>query len=172
MENQDIKIAPFGIKFGVIASLTVIIYSMVLNLTGLNMNQGLGMVTYVIMGAVMYVACKNYKEANNEFLSFGGAFGISMIVAAISSVFTCIFTYVYMVFIDESILELVKDRQLEELEKQGLTDAQIEQSMEMMESFMSPGMISIMAFVMMLIIGAIIGLIVSAIVKNPRPMFE
>lgn len=172
MSNQDISKSPFGIKFGVIASLAIIIYGLILNLTGLNTNQALGYVNYFVLAGVMYVACKNYKDANEGFVSFGGAFNISFIVVSIASLISSIFTYVYMAFVDDSILEFIKEKQLEEFEKQGLTDTQIEQAIEMSEMFMTPGMISVMAFIGMLIFGAILGFIVSAIVKNPRPIFE
>ena len=170
--NRDINISPFGVKFGVIASLSVIIYSMILNITGLNTSQSLGMISYILIGGIMYVACKNYKEANQGYISFGGGFGLSMMIAAISGAISSVFTYVYMVFVDSSILELIKEKQLEEFEKQGLTDAQIEQALDMASTFMTPGFISSMAFVGILLIGAIIGLIVAGIVKNSRPLFD
>lgn len=172
MTTQDIQKMPFGIKFGVIASLAVIIYGMILNLTGLNMNQSLGYVNYLVLGGVMYLACKSYKEANEGFISFGGGFSLSMIIAAITGVISSVFSYAYMLFIDSSIIELVKEKQIEEFERQGLTDSQIEQAVEMSEMFMTPGMIGVMAFIGMLLIGLVLGLIVSAIVKNPRPIFD
>ena len=98
MENQDIAKLPFGVKFGVIASLSVIIYGMILNLTGLNMNQALSYVNHLIIGAIMYVASKNYKEGNSGFISFGGSFSLSMIIAAITGVISSVFSYVYMVY--------------------------------------------------------------------------
>ena len=70
------------------------------------------------------------------------------------------------------LIELVKEKQIEEFERQGLTDSQIEQAVEMSEMFMTPGMIGVMAFIGMLLIGLVLGLIVSAIVKNPRPIFD
>jgi len=169
---MKVSMSPYGIKYGVIASLAVIIYGMVLNLTGLNMNQALGYVNYLVLGGVMYLGCKSYKKSNEGFMSFGDGVGLSMIIASITGVISSVFTYAYMLLVDSSIIDLIKEKQIEEFERQGLTDSQIEQAIEMSEMFMTPGMISIMAFVGMIIIGLILGLIVSAIVKNPKPIFE
>ena len=172
LNNSDIPKMPFGVKFGVIASLAIIIYSLILNLTGLNTSQAMGYITYLMLGAIMYVASKNYKEGNTGFVSFGGSFSISSIIAAISGAISSIFTYVYLLFIDSSMIDFIKEKQLEEFEKQGMTDAQIEQALHYSDMFMTPGAISIMAFIGMLFFGMIIALIVAAIVKNPRSVFN
>lgn len=172
MNTTDTKISPFGIKFGIIASLVIIIYGMILNLTGLHMNQSLGYVNYLLLGGIMFLASNNYKEANEGFISVGNSFKISILIAAIAGFISSIFSYLYMTFVDQEILQIVKEMQYNELEKQGLTDSQIETAMEMSEVFMTPSMVSIFAFIGMLILGAIVGLIVALLVKKPRPIFE
>lgn len=172
MENADIKVGPFGIKYGVIASLAAIIFSIILNITGLNTNQALGYVVYLILGGIMYLGCNNYKEANGGYIAYGQGVGLSMIVASISGFISSVFTYMYISYIDDSFIALIKEQQIEEFEKQKLDDEAMDTAMEMLEYFLTPEVISITALIGMLFMGLIVSLIVSAIVKRQRPMFE
>ena len=89
------------------------------------------------------------------------------------SAISAVFTYLYIKFIDTGFLELVKQRQIEALQQQGMSDQQIDQAMEFSAMFMSA---EAMLFYILVggIIGAlIIGLIVTIFTqkRNPEPAF-
>ncbi|MEJ2003464.1 MAG: DUF4199 domain-containing protein, partial [Cyclobacteriaceae bacterium] len=83
-----------------------------------------------------------------------------------------IFGYIYMTTIDPTIIDQVKEQQMMELEEQGMSDAQIEQAMEITEGFMTPGMLALFGILFSAFIGFILSLIISAFTKNSNPELD
>ena len=70
------------------------------------------------------------------------------------------------------MLTKIKDFQIEKMEDQGMDDATIEKSMEMIGKFMSAEMIPVWSVLGMLFIGFILSLIVSLFTKKANPTLE
>jgi hypothetical protein len=70
------------------------------------------------------------------------------------------------------MIDIIKDKQLEQFEEQGMDDAQIDQAMSMSETFMTPEVMFQIALVATVFFGFIISLVVSAITKNADPSLD
>lgn len=175
-ENQEIlepvSVKQVAMKWGLYLGMVMILYSMVLQLTGQVGNQALGYVNYLLAAVLMYFAHKEFKDEGTGFMSYKQGFGIGALMSVVSSVISVIFMYIYVKFIDDSMLDIVRAQQIEELEKQGLSDAQLDQSIAMMEKFSTPEMIMGFGLFFGILFGIIVALIVSAITKNPDPAQE
>ncbi len=167
MEKLSIK--DLGIKWGLILGLILIIYGIILQMMGLGADQALGMVSYIFVAGGLFVAYRDFKAANSGFMEFGEGFKIGGIATVIYSLVSSVFMYVYIIMIDDSMIEMIKDQQYEEMEKQNLSEEQIDAAMEMAGAFMTPEMISIMGFVFTVFFGVILTLIMSAILKKSKP---
>jgi hypothetical protein len=66
----------------------------------------------------------------------------------------------------------IKDLQIEEMEKRGMSDADIETAMKYASAFTSPEMMVVWIILGMAFIGFIISLLVSLITKKVNPNFE
>jgi hypothetical protein len=163
-----------GIRFGLIAALVGIAYFLILNVAGIDMTTGIwNWIGYALTLALVVLAQVQFKDKGDGFMSYGQGMGIAFWMGLVSAVISSIFTYVYIKFIDTGFLDLVKDRQIEAMQKQGMSDEQIDQGMKMAAAFMTAEAM----FVYMLIGGIIITLIIGLIVtiftqkKNPEPAF-
>jgi len=105
-------------------------------------------------------------------MSIGQGLGIGMLITMIATVISSIFSYIYMKFIDDSMMAKIVDAQVAEMEKRGLDDASIEQAMEISSKFMTVEMIQVWAILGMGIIGFIIVLIVSLFTKKANPALD
>ena len=105
-------------------------------------------------------------------MSFGQGFGISMYITVISVVLSTIFTYIYIKFVDDSMLTMIQQKTEDKLIEQGLSDAQIEQSLEITGKFQTPEMILIFGIVGGIIMYLVVALIITAITKKPNPELE
>ena len=163
-----------GVRFGFIGALVSITYFLILNLAGLEVTRGLwSWVGYLITLVILVFAHKYYKERGDGFMSYGQGVGIALWFGLVSGVISSLFTYVYIKFIDTGFLELVKERQIEQLQQQGFSDEQIDKVVEASSVFMSPEAMLLFMVLGSIIASIIIGLIVTIFTqkKNPEPAF-
>jgi uncharacterized membrane protein YciS (DUF1049 family) len=160
-----------NIVAGLILGAILIIYSIILNFSGLQANQSLSWLTYLIfiVGVIYFVIA--YGKANNDNVTFGNlfAFGfkVSAVVAIIFIVFEIVFNLVFPEF-REKMYEIMRQK----FEEQGkLTDDQINTAIEMTKKFFMVGLIAGSALFFS-IFGVIAGLIGAAIAKKNPVTFE
>lgn len=172
-EQQEIQeqatVKQVSLKWGLYLGMVMIIYGMILQVAGLVGNQALSYINYLFMAVLMYFAHKSFKDEGNGYMSYGQGLGIGTLMAAVGGLISTVFSYIYVTFIDDSMLEIVREITEQSMIDQGLSDAQIEQGMAMSEKFMTPAVMFPMALVVSIFFGFILALIVSAITKNPDP---
>ena len=70
------------------------------------------------------------------------------------------------------MIQLIKDKQIETMEAQGMDDAQIDQAMEIAGKFTSPEMILVFGILGIAFFGFILALIVSLFTKKSNPALD
>ena len=173
MEDK-VTVSQIGLKNGIIVGLIFIVYSMILQFLNLDMElMGyLSYLNYVILIVFVVLAHKAFKEGGDGFMTIGQGLGIGMLIALVGGVISSIFSYIYLKFIDDSMIQKTLDYQIEELEKRGLDDAAIEQAMAMTSKIMTPEVMPIIGVLFLLFFGFIISLIVSLFTKKANPTLE
>ncbi|MCP3929159.1 MAG: DUF4199 domain-containing protein [Bacteroidetes bacterium] len=172
VDPSNVSIWPTALRYGLIGGLVMIIFSLIMILTGLNFSmQWLTSVgSLVIFGAILYFAMVKHRDEDlGGYLKYGRALGLGVATAIIIGVLSVIFNYVYMEFVDPSLMETALEMSRERLEAQGMEDEQIDQAMSMSEKFMSPGAMAIMGLLFNAFFGFIASLIVGAIAKKNPP---
>jgi ABC-type antimicrobial peptide transport system permease subunit len=172
--EEKVTISQIGLKYGIIVGLIFIVYGMILQFLNLDMQimQYFSYLNYVILIVALVMAHKAFKEGGDGFMSIGQGLGIGMLIILIGSVISSIFSYIYLKFIDDSMIQKSLDYQIQELEKRGLDDAAIEQAMSITKKIMTPEIMPIIAIVVMVFFGFIISLIVSLFTKKANPTVE
>lgn len=171
-ENAGVAVTTrsVGIRYGLIAAVIGIAYFLILNTLGMDMTQGFwSWVRYLITIAILILAHKYYKENGDGFMNYGQGIGISFWMGIVSSVIGSIFTYVYVKFIDSGFIEMMKEKQLEGFQEQGMSDDQIDQAMKFSGMFMTPEMILVFGLVFGIIGTVIFGLLVTIFTQKKAP---
>jgi hypothetical protein len=174
MENyqssSSVTTKSVGIRYGLILAVISILYFVVMNILGINMQQGVwqlvGMIPTI---AVIFLAHQYFKEHGDGFMRYGQGLGIGTLVGVVSSVISSIFVYVYIKFVDQSFLETVLEKAVEDMQKQGLSDEQIDQAMPMVEKMTSAESILFMGILFSVFFAFIIALIVSIFTQKTNP---
>lgn len=163
---------PVGFRVGVILALALIIYSMLLQVTGMATNQAMGFIpnVFYILGIIW--AHKTYKESGDGFMSYGQGLGLGMIVAGVAGLISSLFTYIYLKFIDDSMLGEILNQSRIALEEQGMDDEQIEQTLAMTQKFTTPEMLMVWGLFGALLMGLIFALVISAFTKKNNPELQ
>ncbi len=167
--GEKVTVSQVSIKYGLITGLVLVVYNLALYMTGLFTNDKLGWITYVILIVMIYLAHKAFKDGGDGFMTLGQGLGVGMLVTVIGGVITSLFSYFYIKFVDETIIEQILEVARVKMEEQGLDDDQIDQALSISEKMMTPEMMVIWGILGMVIIGFVIALIVSLFTKKNNP---
>ncbi len=170
--EEKVTISQAGLKYGLITGLILVVYNLVLYMTGLFTNDKLSWVTYIILIAMIYLAHKAFKDGGDGFMTLGQGLGIGMLVVVIGGTITSLFSYIYLKFVDDTITGQLLEVARVKMEDQGLDDDQIDQAMSMTEKWMTPEIMFVFGILGMIIIGFIISLIVSLFTKKNNPQAQ
>ena len=172
--EEKVTVSQIGLRYGIILGLIFIVLSLILNFLNLEIKtmQNIGYINYAILIVGIVMAHKAFKEGGDGYMSIGQGLGIGTLISLIGGILSGIFSYIYIKFIDDSMLAKIKDLQIEEMEARGMDDAQIEQAMEIAGKFTSAEMIPVWAVLGMVFIGFILSLIVSLFTKKANPTLE
>ena len=164
--DERITVKGVSIKYGLYLGIILTIYSLALQVMGLAANEALGWVGYVVLIVLMVIAHKTFKNEGDGFMSYSQGLSIGTLIALLAALISTPISYLYVKFFDSSFLQVIKDKQIEDMEQRGMSDAEIESAMEIASSFMTAEFIFPIAFIAFIFIGFIISLIVSAFTKN------
>lgn len=157
---------------GILVALPLIFYGLGLEKDD-TVQQVSGYLNMAIAATVMFLGIKEFRDKDgNGFMSFGAGFSTGMVITLIGGAISSAFTYLYFTVINEGMVTYIKMKQEEEMLSRGMTDSEVEKMSETMEMWMSPGMMTAMAFVMMILIGLLFSLICSGILKKEDPSAE
>lgn len=171
-ENMEsVTTRSVGIRYGLILAVVSIAYFLGISMAGLAGEGGIwsfiGAIPSII---VIILAHKYFKDNGNGFMEFGQGFSIGFWAVLISSIVSSVFSYIYMKFIDTTFTQTMLDKSRDNMAEGGnMSDAQIDQAMEITAKFMTPEAMVGMGIVMGLIFGCIIALIVTIFTKKSNP---
>ncbi len=172
MEQQP-PMLKSAMNYGAIIGLALIALSLVSFLMGNYENQIMQYISYFVMIGGLYWAIKSFRDKESGgFISYGRALGFGVLTALFFGILTAFFTYVYIKFVDDSLVQFALEQSRLQLEERGMDDEQIESAMQMSKSFASAGFISSMALIGNVVIGFIISLVVGLIVKKEDTSFN
>lgn len=169
--KEQVTTRSVGIRYGLILAVVGIAWFVIMNVAGLNIQGPAGYVSWVLTAVLIFLAQKYYKEEGDGFMTIGQGVGIGFWAGLISGVISGVFTYIYIQFIDATFIEKIRQAQIDAMQQQGMSDAQMEQAMQFGSMFTSPLAMLFFTLFGSLVLGVLIGLILSFFTqkKNPDP---
>lgn len=171
MERKSIFF--YSMNYGLITGLILIIYSLILYLIGQSLNQLLGYLAIIILGACIYLFGKQYRDKVNQgTIKYGQAFTLGLLIGVFTAILLSFFSYIEVTFIDPGLidkqLELIEQKMLEK----GMSEEQVESAIALSRQWMTPGKMFFMSILSFTLWSAIISLITAALVKKDSSPFE
>lgn len=160
--------ARIALKWGILVAVLIIIYTVALYISGLFKTPALSWIPFAFLLFGIVISLREFKLINNNFISFSEGLGLGVLMSAVCAIIASMFNYVYITFIDTTILQQMREFQIEQLEQQGLSSEQIDQAMEIISSYATPGLTFLFSMIVYVICGFIFSLVVSAIIKNTK----
>lgn len=165
-----------ALNYGAITSLVLIAISLVANVLGITdprdpkplINTLISLSSFAVLVVGMVMAIQKHRDEDlSGFINFGRAFSLAMIMGLVVAVINSIFTYVYMEFIDPSIIEFAKENFANQMEAQGISEGDPGYSAGAF--FVSIGGIMIFVVIFLIFQMLIAGLIAAAIGQKKQP---
>ena len=170
--EENVSTARIALKYGVLASVVIMVYTTIINLTGQSQNKILTTLSFIFLIGGILIAMRAFREENKGFISYGEGLGIGSLVSAIMGLLGSAFTMFYNKFIDPTIMTQAFDKVREDMEAKGMDDSQIESTMQFSQMFSSPGIMFLIGVVGYLFMGFLISLVVAAAVRKEKPVFD
>ena len=176
MEEKNIpNRSKFAMTYGAIIGLILVVFSVLLYLTGQTFNKTLGLVQYIILFVGIYMGTKNYRDkALGGYISYGKALVFGLIISIFVGIITTFFNFIMLRYIDPGLIDKYMAITEEALENSRfvqpeMMDELLERSRESMTSIWSLP-VGVFAFA---IFGFVISLITSAFLKkDPSPFAQ
>jgi hypothetical protein len=156
-----------SLKFGFIGGFLMSLTSLILSVLNLDFDQQsfYGKIGYLIMIVAIALGLLEYRK-RFEGLLYKKGLKIGTLISLYAGLVSSIYTYIYIKFIDHSLIQMMKDAQISALEDQEMSDVQIEQMMQIMNIVLVPGCIAIVILIFYTIMGFIFSLVLSAIFQK------
>ncbi len=172
MEEQ-VSGARIAVKYGVLTSVVLMVYTTIVNVAGQSQNKGLAFIAFVLFLVVgIILAMNGFRAENKGYMSYGDGLSTGSLVSAIIGVLGSAFNLAYNKFIDPSLMARNLEQIRSDMQSRGLDSTQLESAMDVYQKMMAPPVLFIAGVVFNLLAGFLISLIIAAIVRNDRPVFD
>lgn len=170
--QEPASVKQVALKWGLISGVIGIAFFLIQVFTGMQGSQVLQYVGIIPFVVIVILAHNEYKKTGDGFMSFGQGLGIGTLIALISYIVSMLFFYIYIKFIDSTYIEAIKDKQVEGMMEQGMSQQQIDQAMSYSEFFFKPEMMVVMAILVGMFFAFIITLIITIFTRKSNPEFD
>ena len=153
---------------GVIISLILIVFSLIIQFLNLTKNKGFGSIQIIIFLAGIIWSAISFSKQMDGNVTFGGLFAHAFKTAAAVTAIMVVYTIISIKFISPETINIALEEARTGMEGKNLTDDQIDQGLAFTKKFFIPltaGGI-LLSFMIMGVVASIIGAAVSK--KNPN----
>ncbi len=169
METQKLTPGKFALNYGLVLGLVMIAIAVVMYVTGmaLELKQWPQYLYYIIFPVTVIYAISQYKKSNGNLLRLGEAIKIGVLIGVISGLVYAVYGLIFNYIIDPEFMDLMMEATRDKmLENPNMTEEIVDQSMAMMEKFMSPLLGTAMWIAMSAFFGLIYSLIGGLVMKK------
>lgn len=162
------KLTPPWTK-GLIISLVLIVYGLILYFTGQSQNKSLSWIQMALLIAGLIYSCIHFAKQKEGNVTFGNVFAHGFKTNAAVIVIMVVYTIIALKFLFPEMMEMGLSQARIDMEKKGnLSESEIEKGLDMVKKFFLPFAIGAIVFGFG-ILGAIGSLIGAAVAKkNPN----
>ncbi|WP_210466881.1 DUF4199 domain-containing protein [Rufibacter roseolus] len=172
MQESTVTPTSVGVRYGLIIGLVYVFFQVITYITYTSTNWKVGLIGFVILIVGIVFAYKYFKANNNGFMKYSQGLGIGTLAGLVAGILTAIVSYFYIEFIDPSVLENMKQAQIEMMEGFNLPEEQMDKFIEDLENKTTALRQAINQIIGLPIIAFILSLIIAAIMKRSQPEFE
>lgn len=169
MEEKPRFVLSNGLYYGLITGAGMIVFSLIMFLLDLYLNQAVSWIGYLVLAAGMIWGTLDYrKKYTNGFLTYVKAFGSCFWIGIFAGILGFVYFFIFIQYIHPGFINEMLDQMRANMisSRPEMSDEQVEQAVEMSAKFMTPVMMSLWGLAMNAIMSAVLGLILAIFLKK------
>ena len=166
---EKVSTRSVGMRYGLFLGGIGIVSFLVMAVSGMRPDGPGRWISTVFTFVLIFLAHKYYKDNGDSFMTIGQGVGIGFLAGLVSSVISSIFMYIYVKFVDSGFIDMIKETQVEEMQKRGMSEEQIDQAMKIAGMFTSAEALLVFGLIGGVVFGLGIGLIISFFTQKKNP---
>lgn len=167
---------PTAMRYGLLGGLAMIVLNLVfylsemLDLSKASFISLPNLTNYALMIAVVVLALRYHRDQElGGYLPFTRCLGMGWWLGLTMGIVGAIWAYIFFQFVAPDLVETIREMQIEQMQDQGLSEEQIEQSEKYMAMFTSPGAMAILSIFGNVLMTIIIALFAGLFMKKDPP---
>jgi lysylphosphatidylglycerol synthetase-like protein (DUF2156 family) len=166
--NTSGSVLSWAFPYGIIFGLILVFETVLLYLVNLSYEKWVAVISYAILFGMSYFVISKRKEFQQNYITLGEGFKVGFIALFIATIISTIYIYIHMQYVDTHYLNAIIEKQMTELQDKGVSQAQIDVSMEWVYKIMTPTITTLIGFFSSGISSMVFALISAAILKNEK----
>jgi hypothetical protein len=175
-DPATVPLRPTALRYGLIAGLILIVFSVIFNMTGMMDYSGQksnilpNLCNWITMIGVLYMAIKHHRDEElGGYITLGRCVKLGAFMAIVIGAITGIFGILYFMVIDPGLPDQIFAQMEEGFAAQGMDENAAEMAMKWTKMMFKPIPLFFVSVIATLITMLIISLIVGAIMKKNPP---
>ena len=167
MENKSTFLP--ALQFGLLTGIAMVVYSLVLFLSGVDQHSSWNLVSYLIYIGGLYWGIVTIREKRLEgVMPYGKAFGTGFWITLFVAIVLAIFAYFYLKDINPGALADATAQAEDKIlaRNPDISDEDLQKALDMVKTFANPAMSAVMQFLSNLVAGTIFSLIIAIFAKR------
>ena len=160
-EQRTSGIGAIATKYGLILGVLSFVVFLAMILTGTRQNWLSTVIVAALLIVLMVLAHQEFKRTHDGMMTYGQALASGTLLTTVAALVRCIFTYVYVKYINAGFFAAAARMQRAALEERGITGEQAQHAMSLTAPLMTPVGLVVISLVTGVIGGFIVALIVS-----------
>ena len=172
MEDKKTSLGIHTLIYGVCTGLVMIVYTLIMYVANLYLNQTLQYVSFVVLIAGMVFGAIQYRKVElNGYMTYKQAFLVNFLIGMFSTIVSIIFFFFYIKYINTGLMDelLAQVRTKMEAKAGSMSQEQMDQAMSMTERFMTPVWMVVWGFLGNTFWAAVFSLIIAIFLRKKDP---
>jgi hypothetical protein len=156
-----------GVRYGFVLGIVIVAYFFILTSIGLHSNQGFWLwFKYAFIIGAIYMAHRYFKYHNGALMEYGQGVSVAVWTGLTFGLLDAVFRYIYIKFIDPSFIQKMQAVQIEEMQRKGMSETEIDQAVGITSLFVNAEFVAVVVFLSALVGAVVIGLVLSIFTRN------
>ena len=172
MSENKLGISRNAMNYGGMTGIVWFLFFVLSTLLGTSTSGIIQFVQYFVLALGIFIGTKHYRDNELQgIIPYSTAFYSGFLISFFCSVIVSFTFFLYVKFVDSSILEKIIETAKEDIYKrdQDISDEDAERAISLMARFMTPAFMAITVLVSNTIAGSLMSLLTAAFLKKEKP---
>ena len=158
-----------SLSSGIILGIVLVIFGLLMYFLDVDRQSKIMWLSYVILFVGLYMSIVSYrKKLPGELMTYGQAFLSGFLTGLFASVLVAIFTYIYVEYIDTTLIDKVLAEAEEKIlaREPNISDEDLDRALSLTRKFTNPGVMSFFSLFGNVVLSTLFSLIIAIFAKR------